>query len=178
MSVSNLVCLSYNITVLSHLQYWLKFRKETGEDKFISVQHTLCVNAYTCPHELTQSAQLPSKPTNVQILMPACTQHTYMAIQQRVQHTETTVNGVMVFGYSWNRKWMLLCFQLIVLPYFGHGSLFMAITLGEVWFINASSLDRSCSCSSPCQLCDLDYRPLYQKVQEQNVCCCAVIRHT
>lgn len=144
----------------------------------MSVQHTLCVNAYTCPHELTRSAQLPSKPTNVQILTPARTQHTYMAIQQRVQHTETTVNGVMVFGYSWNRKWMLLCFQLIVLPYFGHGSLFTAITAGEVWFINASSLDRSCSCSSPCQLCDLDYRPLYQKVQEHDVCCCAVIRHT
>lgn len=53
-------------------------------------------------------------------------------------HTEAAVNGVMVFGSSWKCKWMLLCFQLIVLRNFGHGSLFMAITAGEVWFINAS----------------------------------------
>lgn len=145
---------------------------------------TPCVWMHT--PALMSSHRVHSCPANQQMYKysrlhactPARTQHTYMAIQQRVQHTETTVNGVMVFGYSWNRKWMLLCFQLIVLPYFGHGSLFTAITAGEVWFINASSLDRSCSCSSPCQLCDLDYRPLYQKVQEHDVCCCAVIRHT
>lgn len=82
--------------------------------------------------------------TNQQMHTHTCLQcthkHMHALIQRGVSllHAEVAVNGAMVFGSSWNCKWILLRFQLIVLRNFGHGSLFTVIAAGEVWFINAS----------------------------------------
>lgn len=93
--------------------------------KHICPAHPVHAPALRCTHK---NAQLLHKPTNVHMhvtcMLCVCMQHT--------NNTEAAVNGAMVFGSSWNCKWMLLRFQLIVLRNFGHGSLFMVTTAGEV----------------------------------------------
>lgn len=89
----------------------------TAHTKYTAAPQTnKCTNAHAC-----------MKATHIHSHPPAC-----------VRHTEAAVNGVMVFGLPWDCKWMLLCIELIELRNFCYGSLFMAITAGGVWFINAS----------------------------------------
>lgn len=139
-----------------------KFEEDTSgkfhpyeEISNISVQHTLCVNA--CAH-LTSNAHTKCTAAPPHTLTPASMPHTHMLIQHHATYTEAAVNGVMVFGSSWNCKWVLLCFHIIVLCNLGPRLIIYGYPCRRS-LIYQCQFDCSCSHSSPCQLYGFGHRP-------------------
>ena len=111
-------------------------------------------------------AQLLHKPTNAHVHTPVPMQSTHVLIHHSVSCT-LKLWLIMECGSSWNCKLMPLCFQLIVLCNFGHGSLFMVITAGEVWFVDTSLITAALH---PVRLRGFGLR--VRRAAGCDVCCC------